>query len=75
MNSAPPVAQVAASQVAPAIGGAHQGDATSDAALMPGAGKDDAPDHHCGFEMTNAIIGDRYHLTHGIGRGKFGRCV
>jgi hypothetical protein len=28
-----------------------------------------------GFEMTNAIIGDRYHLTYGIGRGKFGRCV
>ena len=26
-----------------------------------------------GFEMCNAIIGERYHLTHGIGRGKFGK--
>eukprot|EP01048_Picozoa_sp_COSAG05_P017111 COSAG05_NODE_2290_length_3269_cov_2.473186_2_plen_443_part_00 len=25
------------------------------------------------FQMNNAIIGNRYHLIHGIGRGKFGK--
>jgi hypothetical protein len=25
------------------------------------------------FDMCNAIIGSRYHLVHGIGRGKFGK--
>ena len=25
------------------------------------------------FEMLNAIIGNRYHLVHGIGRGKYGK--
>eukprot|EP01047_Picozoa_sp_COSAG01_P083413 COSAG01_NODE_17441_length_1151_cov_2.282319_1_plen_92_part_01 len=62
MESAPPVV------VGPSV---------ADGAFVPAveAARGEPHVDQRGFEMTNAIIGDRYHLTYGIGRGKFGRCV
>lgn len=71
-----PEQRAQAPQQPPAVGawGPEAAAAAAEAAgpLVPSSSARDHVDQSV-FEMVNAIIGNRYHLARGIGRGKYGK--